>query len=165
MSSDTSAVDPARGGRTRAREVVFRALFEADLSGDDPLEVFELSLGRFRFTPDGRAFALRLATGCSSLKQEIDPILDDLLAHWALERLSTVVRAIVRLSIVELMVVSETPPKVILHEAVRLANRYGEPDAGGFVNGVLDAAVRRLRPGALEAPGGSGEAGTGEDVD
>lgn len=165
MSPESSRVDSARGGRTRAREVVFRALFEADLSGDDPLEILELSLGRFRFTPDGRAFALRLAAGCSTMKDQCDPMLTELLAHWALERLSTVVRSIIRLAVVELMVVPETPPRVILHEAVRLADRYGEPDAGGFVNGVLDAAVRRLRPGVLDA--GDGEVGRspGNDAD
>jgi N utilization substance protein B len=150
VSFDPSIAESARGGRTRAREVVFRALFEADLSGDDPLEILELSLGRFRFTPDGRAFALRLATGCTSLREEIDPLLVTLLAHWSLERLSTVVRAIVRLAVVELRCVPETPTRVVLREAVRLADRYGEPDAGAFVNGVLDAAVRRLRPGELE---------------
>ena len=139
----------ARGGRTRAREVVFRALFEADLSGDDPVEVLELSLGRFRFTADGRRFALRLAAAVADRRQEVDRLLDSLLDRWALHRLSTVVRAVLRLAAAELAAIEETPPRVILNEAVRLANRYGEPEAGAFVNGVLDAAARRLRPGSL----------------
>ncbi|MBD3162161.1 MAG: transcription antitermination factor NusB [Candidatus Eisenbacteria bacterium] len=141
--------DAARGGRRRAREVAFRALFEADLSGDDPLEVLELSLGRFRFTADGRRFALRLAEAYGERRQEIDRLLAPLLDRWTLARLSTVVRAILRLAVTELVVIEETPPRVILNEAIRLADRYGEPDAGPFVNGVLDAATRRLRPGAL----------------
>ncbi len=48
----------------------------------------------------------------------------------------------------------ETPVLVILNEAIRLASRYGEEDAGSFVNGVLDAAARRIRPGALEEGSG-----------
>jgi N utilization substance protein B len=133
--------------------VVFRALFEADLSGDDPREVLELSMGRFRFTTDGRAFANLLVTSIAERAEQVDHLLDELLARWSLERLSTVVRAILRLAVTELMVIDESPPRVILNEAVRLANRYGEEDAGSFVNGVLDAATRRLRPGALDAPG------------
>jgi N utilization substance protein B len=140
-------------------------LFEADLSGDDPLEVLELSLGRFRFTADGRRFALRLAEGWAEKGGEVDRLLQGLLAHWALERLSTVVRGILRLAVVELLVVEETPPRVILHEAVRLADRYGEQDAGTFVNGVLDPAVRRLRPGALESPPGTPAPGNGAGID
>jgi transcription antitermination protein NusB len=153
--------DPARGGRTRAREVVFRAVFEADLSGDDLLEVLELSLGRFRFTPDGRAFAVQLARGMTVHRLEVDRLLGELLQHWSLERVSAVARAILRVAIAELLAVPESPVLVILNEAIRLANRYGEDGAGSFVNGVLDAAVRRVRPGTLgKAPGepGSGPA-------
>lgn len=129
--------------------MVFRALFEADLSGDDPIEVLELSMGRFRFTPDGRRFALRLAESFQARREEIDRLLESLLARWSLRRLSAVVRAILRLAATELAAIEESPPRVILQEAVRLADRYGEPDAGSFVNGVLDAAARKLRPGAL----------------
>ncbi len=58
-----------------------------------------------------------------------------------------------------MLVISETPVLVILNEAIRLADRYGEEETGTFVNGVLDAAARRIRPGSLEppAPGPKGE--------
>jgi N utilization substance protein B len=144
--------DAARGGRTRAREVVFRALFEADSTGDDPLDVLELSLGRFRFTADGRTFALRLARGAGDRRVEIDRHLTELLERWSLERVSAVSRAILRLAVTEMLVISETPVLVILNEAIRLADRYGEEETGTFVNGVLDAAARRIRPGSLEPP-------------
>ncbi|MFB3908442.1 MAG: transcription antitermination factor NusB [Candidatus Eisenbacteria bacterium] len=156
MSGPRIPDDFARGGRTRAREVVFRAAFEADLTGDDPLEVLELSLGRFRFTPDGRAFALRLARGLSDRLEEVDALLTQLLERWSLARVSTVVRAILRVGSVELLAVDETAPAVVVNEAVRLAKRYGEEDSAAFVNGVLDAAARRLRPGAFDRDEGEG---------
>jgi transcription antitermination protein NusB len=150
--TDTPIPDETRAGRPRAREVVFRALFEADATGDDPLEVLELSLGRFRFTSDGRAFALRLARGAGARGGEIDGHLRDLLRRWSLERVSSIARAILRLAITELIEVPETPARVIINESLRLADRYGEEDAAGFVNGVLDAAARRIRPGSLDDP-------------
>lgn len=158
--SDPSTPDTVRGGRTRAREVVFRAFFEADVSGDDPLEVLELSVGRFRFTADGRDFALRLARGAQDKREEIDRILTDLLQRWALDRVSTVARAILRVAVSEMLVIPETPIRVILIEAMRLADRYGEEDAGTFVNGVLDAAARRTRPGSLDPPAGGPDSGS-----
>ena len=151
--------DGARGGRTRAREVLFRALFEADVSGDDPLEVLELSFGRFRFTPDGRDFARRLAEAVRARRAEVDRLLEELLERWSLGRVSTVVRAVLRLSVTELLDMPESPARVVLNEAIRLAHRYGEEDAGSFVNGVLDAAARRLRPGELPEPGEEPEPG------
>lgn len=154
MTTAPQPSDSARGGRTRAREVVFRAVFEADLSRDNLLEVLELSLGRFRFTPDGRAFAMEMAGAVAANRERTDILLNDLLKHWALERVSTVARAILRVAIAEMIAVPETPILVILNEAVRLANRYGEEGAGSFVNGVLDAAARQIRPGALGGPAG-----------
>jgi N utilization substance protein B len=37
----------------------------------------------------------------------------------------------------------------VLDEAIELARRYGSAESGGFVNGVLDQVVRRLRPEEL----------------
>lgn len=150
--TDIPNPNETRAGRPRAREVVFRALFEADATGDDPLDVLELSLGRFRFTADGRAFALRLARGAGARGGEVDDHLRELLRKWSLERVSSIARAILRLAIVELIEVPETPARVVINEALRLADRYSEEDAAGFVNGVLDAAARRIRPGSLDDP-------------
>ncbi len=131
------------------------------MSGDDPIEVFELSLGRFRFTPDGREFAMRLVQGLAERREAIDSELAGLLERWSLSRVSAVARAILRGALAELIAVPESPVRVILSEANRLADRYGEEDEAGFINGVLDAAARRLRPGSLappDAPAGPGEA-------
>jgi transcription antitermination protein NusB len=147
--------EEARAGRPRAREVVFRAIFEADVTGDDALEVLELSLGRFRFTADGRAFALRLARGACDHHEEIDRQLRDLLERWSLERVSAVSRAILRVAVAELIAIPETPVRVILNESLRLADRYAEEDAAAFINAILDAATRRVRPGSLETPPGA----------
>ncbi|MBM3288332.1 MAG: transcription antitermination factor NusB [Candidatus Eisenbacteria bacterium] len=155
MSPTGGAERPSRGGRTRAREVVFRSVFEVDLTGDDLLETLELSLGRFRFTQDGRAFALRLAAGAVEHRARVDALLEELLRNWSIDRVSTVVRAILRVALAEMLSIAETPARVILDEAVRLANRYGEEEAGSFANGVLDAAARRLRPGELPPPAGA----------
>lgn len=106
-------------------------------------------MGRFRFTPDGRAFALRLAEGLVDHKEAIDRELTDLLERWSLARVSAVTRAILRCALAEMLSAPDSPTRVILSEAIRLADRYGEEDSGGFVNGVLDAAARRLRPGSL----------------
>ena len=41
-----------------------------------------------------------------------------------------------------------TPPRVVIQEAVRLAERFGSAQSSRFVNGVLDALARRM--GRLE---------------
>jgi N utilization substance protein B len=76
--------------------------------------------------------------------------------NWTLGRLSGVARAVLRLGAAELMGIPESPARVILNESVRLAMRYGEEDAGSFVNGVLDALARRVRPEEMAREGRSG---------
>jgi N utilization substance protein B len=53
-------------------------------------------------------------------------------------------RGILRLATTELMAMSDVPPKVAIHEAIRLAERYGTEESPRFVNGVLDAVARGL---------------------
>jgi N utilization substance protein B len=38
----------------------------------------------------------------------------------------------------------ETPPRVVIQEAVRLAERYGTARSAKFVNGIIDALARRM---------------------
>ena len=51
--------------------------------------------------------------------------------------------ALLRLAAAELRR-GETPPKVVIQEAVHLAERYGSAQSARFVNGVVDALARKL---------------------
>ena len=42
------------------------------------------------------------------------------------------------------MTIGETPPRVVIQEAVTLAERFGSAASAKFVNGVLDALARRM---------------------
>jgi len=61
--------------------------------------------------------------------------------HWRLERVGLVERNILRLALAELEE-RVTPPRVVIDEAVRLAQWFAGAKAPAFVNGVLDAAAR-----------------------
>ena len=63
--------------------------------------------------------------------------------NWRLERLGAVERSVLRIGAAEL-IREETPPRVVVQEAVRLAERYAGAKSARFVNGVLDALARRM---------------------
>jgi N utilization substance protein B len=50
---------------------------------------------------------------------------------------------VLRLGAAEL-VRGETPARVVIKEAMHLAERYGSAASARFVNGVLDALARRM---------------------
>lgn len=64
-------------------------------------------------------------------------------ANWRLERLGAIERSVLRLGAAELAA-AKTPPRVVLQEAVRIAERFGGLESARFVNGVLDAIARRM---------------------
>jgi N utilization substance protein B len=57
--------------------------------------------------------------------------------------LAAIDRAILRLAIHELRA-TDTPPKVVLNEAIELAKKFSSEDSGSFVNGILDAFRKSL---------------------
>ena len=41
----------------------------------------------------------------------------------------------------------DIPPKVVINEAIELAKKYSTEKSGPFVNGVLDAVLKKQRAG------------------
>lgn len=151
-----------QGGRRKAREILFRALYESEVGGEDLREALEYSLGRYHLREDARDHVVDLAAFLAQHRAEIDRRLQKQLAHWALDRVSLVVRSILQLASAELMSSPEIPVEVILDQAIRLAQRYGEEGAASFVNGVLDPIAAELRP-EKERPARKGTGAEGED--
>lgn len=79
--------------------------------------------------------------GVSSAKEQIDR---DIAAHsvgWKVNRMSRITRSILRLAVYE-MNFTETPPKVVINEALELAKAYDDGKAPGFINGILNNFAR-----------------------
>lgn len=74
-------------------------------------------------------------------KEALDQSYKEYLAHWKMERLSVMVRLILRYAIWEIHQ-KELDPKIIINEAIELAKQFAEKDAYRFVNGILDQFVK-----------------------
>ena len=78
-----------------------------------------------------------------ALKDECDTLLSRHARHWDLARLALVDRNILRLAVCEL--ISGQPPfKVVIAEALKLAQEFSTAESPRFINGVLDAVAREL---------------------
>jgi len=119
-------------------------LFQWDMSQQDP-EKLEAKFWRGAKAADTtRAFANQLFEGAARQIGTLDEIIGKHSENWRLERLAAIDRAVLRLAIYE-MRETETPPKVVLNEAVELARKFSSDEAGRFVNGVLDAIHKSLQ--------------------
>lgn len=126
--------------RTMARERALELLYEVDSKTSSVADV----LAALPVSPD--AYAIDIVTGVGEHAVRIDALINRLAPEWPVDRMPTVDRAVLRLSVYELMERPDVPVGVILDEAVTLAKRYSTDEAGKFVNGVLAAAARELRP-------------------
>ena len=73
----------------------------------------------------------------------LDAELADVTTNWRIERIGAIERCVLRLGAAELHE-NLTPPRVVLQESVRLAERFGSEQSARFVNGVLDALARKM---------------------
>jgi transcription antitermination protein NusB len=130
--------------RRRARARVLQALYVWDLTPRVPLGVVadrlwaDLNVGS-----DERRLAAPAIETIARRHDEIDALLADATTNWRLERLGAVERAVLRLGVAELLL-GGAPPRVVIQEGVRLAERFGSEESARFVNGVLDAMARHL---------------------
>jgi N utilization substance protein B len=123
---------------------VLQALYAWDVRGDQQLERVATQLwDDLSVPPDERKLAGLLIRTLSSCATELDAALTDVTMNWRLERLAVVDRCVLRLGAAELQR-AETPPRVVIQEAVHLAERYGTLKSAKFVNGVLDALARHM---------------------
>jgi N utilization substance protein B len=128
---------------SRGRARALQALYAWDVRpGQDLTKVADRVWFDLAVTPEERAFADGIVKTYARLQRELDAGLVDVTDNWRLERIGAIERSVLRLGAAELEQ-GDTPPRVVIQEAVRLAERFGSAASARFVNGVLDAYARR----------------------
>jgi transcription antitermination factor NusB len=131
--------------RTRARELTMQALYQLNIQGPD---LFEF-LDRFFTEADEDDFVRKLASDWTrgtweNLEQCDEPIIASTI-KWQFKRLSPVDKSILRLAVYQLKFCPDIPPKVVINEAIELAKKFSTDKSPAFVNGVLDAILKKLK--------------------
>jgi N utilization substance protein B len=128
---------------SRGRARALQALYAWDIRpGQDLYKVADRVWFDLAVSPEERQFASGIVKTYARAQQQLDDRLIDVTDNWRLERIGAIERSVLRLGAAELEQ-GETPPRVVIQEAVRLAERFGSSSSARFVNGVLDAYARR----------------------
>ena len=123
---------------------MLQALYAWDLRAGEKLDRVATQIwDDLSVPPDERKLASLLVRVVIEHGKELDAELADVTTNWRLERLGVIDRCVLRLAAAELRR-GDTPPRVVIQEAVRLAERYGTVKSAKFGNGVLDALARRM---------------------
>jgi N utilization substance protein B len=130
--------------KRKSRELAMQILFLWDANGeaDQDLAVRVAEGG----SDDAavRTRALAMASGAWEMRGVSDQWLERLAPQWPPRRQPGVDRSLLRLAVWE-MTSQDTPPKVVIDEAIEMAKEFSTENSPSFVNGVLDAVLREKR--------------------
>ena len=119
-----------------------QVLFLWDTNGEsDPLLAAQVAGDDQHVTAELRRDALRLATDAWQARESSDSWIARLAPQWPPKRQPGVDRSILRLAVHELTS-GQTPPKVVIDEAIELAKSFSTEQSPGFVNAVLDSVLK-----------------------
>jgi N utilization substance protein B len=129
--------------RHRARVAALQALYEVDCTGHTPGVVIERRLQETGLPDSGQQFARELVEGVSSHQERLDDLIATYAPDWPVDQIAVIDRNVLRISIYEILMRSDTPTKVAINEAVELAKQFGSDSSSRFVNGVLGSLVAK----------------------
>ena len=130
--------------RSEIREAAFKLIYSLEIQKVEDLEeAIELYIESNDITNKSEIEYIKDAVlGIEKNKDEIEKkIKEHLKSDWKIERISKMDLSILKLAIYEIKY-KELPFKVVINEAVELANKYGEDSSKNFVNAVVARIVK-----------------------
>ena len=135
--------------RHRAREAALQILYQWEIGKSDVDRAtetfFDLQWADDTPPEDGlREFASSLALDTVRKLSEVDALIADSAENWRPERMAVIDRLILRMAVCEFVREKETPPAVVINEALELARTFSTEDAVKFINGMLDGIRKKM---------------------
>ena len=140
--------------RRASRLAAVQAIYQMELTGADAEAVAsEFIAHRFEHEPEMQAagpgdeeFFAAIVRGVPQHQVEIDrSIAKCLAADWRLERVDSILRAILRAGAFELISRQDVPAKVVIDEYIEISHAFFDADEPSFINAVLDKLAHRKR--------------------
>jgi transcription antitermination protein NusB len=136
--------------RRRARETALQILYQWEIGKADVDRAVQTVLGPQ--WPDAqppaeevRAFAGGLAVETVRRLDAIDALIAETAERWRPERMAVVDRLILRMAVCELTRDDQTPPAVVINEAIELGRTFSTEESVKFINGMLDGVRKKLQ--------------------
>jgi transcription antitermination protein NusB len=129
--------------RRKSREFALQMLFQWDLARQKPAHIEKNFWKSARAADSTRKFADQLFEGAVAQSGLNDELVGELSENWRLDRLAAVDRNILRLAIYEFRA-GTAPINVVMDEALELAKKFSSEESSAFLNGMLDAARKKL---------------------
>ena len=124
---------------------MLKGLYAQDAGNADADQIIETIITDESLSSETLQFARDLFSLIGENRHWADDVIASLAENWDVERLAKIDRSILRMALVELKERPEVPVRVVLNEAIELAKTYSTAESSAFINGILDAFVKKQR--------------------
>lgn len=129
--------------RRSSREAVLGLIFENEFGlYDDKTELYENAVAARGI--EENEYIRTLYFGILERQNELDAYIEKYAKGRTLARISKIAKAVMRISIYEMLYIDDIPASVSINEAVELAKQYDDDKTKAFVNGILNAVKEEL---------------------
>ena len=137
--------------RHLCRIIALQSLYEYDFRSSLDIkelttyidEVLVRNIAVYKDAVDETDFITDLVKGTLKNEKKLDEMIVPAAPEWPIDQIAKIDKAILRMSLYELLIKRDVPPKVAINEAVELAKEFGGDNSSKFINGVLGTIFRQ----------------------
>lgn len=135
--------------RHETRIKAFQSLYQLFFEKDAQLTVEQAIENAFTGEEDDIAgtqeskFLLELVKGALEHQIEIDSLISQHLKNWKINQLNSVDILILRMGVLEINFIGDTPATVVINEMIELSKLFSNEKSEQLINAVLDNIAKR----------------------
>ncbi len=142
----------SRKEKRQCRVSALQAVYAHELNGSDVSTTLAfLFEDKDNPNPAVIRYAGILARLTLNNREKMDEYIVNRSKNWDINRITLMDKLILRLSLTEMLLVDDVPPKVSISEGVEIAKDFSTKDSSGFVNGILDSVYNDFMKGKILA--------------
>lgn len=127
------------------REIVFQLLYCKDFEASQDEDISDFLIKEYALSNTTIRLAKERRDHIAIQRQKIDERIAKASLSYALDRIPQVELNVLRLGVFELLYDEKIPAQVAIAESIRLARKFASPEAGSFVNAVLDTLYKESK--------------------
>lgn len=125
--------------RSRLREKIMTIIYQISLYKSSGLE-YNIDNVIKENSPVDNEFVKEMVYGVITYFDDLGLVANTYLSNWSIDRLDNTGAAILRMAIYEIKY-TDTPPVVVINEAIELAKKYSDDSVRKMINAVLDKVI------------------------
>ncbi len=129
-----------RKEREFALQILFAKEFNEDAGWEELIERMDEKRQKY-----ATQFARALIKSCVNHREEIDGYIKQQLLNWDYNRVAVVDKVLLRMAVAEFLYFETVPPEASINEAIEISKEYSTERSGKFINGILDAILKKLK--------------------